>query len=320
MKLRYTTEEVIEKFKEIHKDKYRYEHFVYNGSHTKSIVTCTVHGDFFVTPNKHLLGRGCPECANKKRRQSLSLTDSVYIERCRLIHKGKYHYDKTHLCGGLHNKVIITCPIHGDFKQEANEHLRGHGCPKCGGTKKLTTDECIKKFKILHGEQYIYNKVEYQNSCTKVCIICPEHGEFWQTPHHHLRGIGCASCGRNNISEQKLYEVIKNEFQDALEQYNDTFLTDNGHKQYIDIYIPSKKIGIEYQGRQHFMPISKFGGETEYKKIIERDNKKYLKSKENGLKIFYFSYEKEIPETYIDTIFTNENKLIEQIKKYDNRL
>ena len=61
MKLRYTTEEVIEKFKEIHKDKYRYEHFVYNGSHIKSIVTCTVHGDFFVTPNKHLLGRGCPE-------------------------------------------------------------------------------------------------------------------------------------------------------------------------------------------------------------------------------------------------------------------
>lgn len=63
------------------------------------------------------------------------------------------------------------------------------------------------------------------------------------------------------------------------------------------------------------MPISKFGGEIEYKKIIERDNKKYLKSKENGLKIFYFSYEKDIPETYIDTIFTNESKLIEQIKK-----
>ena len=63
------------------------------------------------------------------------------------------------------------------------------------------------------------------------------------------------------------------------------------------------------------MPISKFGGEIEYKKIIERDNKKYLKSKENGLKIFYFSYEKDIHETYIDTIFTNESKLIEQIKK-----
>lgn len=41
---------------------------------------------------------------------------------------------------------------------------------------------------------YDYSKVEYINSETKVCIICPKHGEFWQTPHNHLHGQGCMKC------------------------------------------------------------------------------------------------------------------------------
>lgn len=252
------------------------------------------------------------------------LTQEEFILKSKEIHGDKYDYSKVSYINNR-TKVCIICPEHGEFWMIPDSHLRKRGCPMCGTRaaqmkNRLTQGEFIKRAKEIHKNKYDYTKSIYVNNDTKVCIICPEHGEFWQTPHHHLRGIGCASCGRNNISEQKLYEIIKTEFQDALEQYNDVFLTDNSHKQYIDIYIPSKKIGIEYQGRQHFMPISRFGGETEFKKIIERDNKKYLKSKENGLKLFYFSYEKEIPETYIDTVFTNENKLIEQIKKYDNRL
>lgn len=46
-----------------------------------------------------------------------------------------------------------------------------------------------------HGDKYDYSKVEYQNALTKVCIICPIHGEFWQTPNKHLNGCGCKKCG-----------------------------------------------------------------------------------------------------------------------------
>ena len=62
-------------------------------------------------------------------------------------------------------------------------------------------------------------------------------GKFWQTsPFKWYR-----MCGRNNISENKIFNIIKKEFPDAINQYNDIFLIENGHKQYIDIYIPSKK-------------------------------------------------------------------------------
>ena len=62
--------------------------------------------------------------------------------------------------------------------------------------KKLTKYEFIEKAKKIHGDKYDYSKVEYVNSQTKVCIICPEHGEFWMKPNDHLsRKYGCHKCG-----------------------------------------------------------------------------------------------------------------------------
>ena len=56
--------------------------------------------------------------------------------------------------------------------------------------KKKFIEKSIKK----HGDKYDYSKVEYINNRTKVCIICSEHGEFWQTPNKHLSGRGCSKC------------------------------------------------------------------------------------------------------------------------------
>lgn len=52
----------------------------------------------------------------------------------------------------------------------------------------------INKSNIKHNYKYDYSKVKYEHSEKKVCIICPEHGEFWQTPQAHVRGYGCVKC------------------------------------------------------------------------------------------------------------------------------
>ena len=57
--------------------------------------------------------------------------------------------------------------------------------------RKLTTEQFIEKARKVHGNKYDYSKVKYINNKTKVCIICHEHGEFYQTPHRHLKGRGC---------------------------------------------------------------------------------------------------------------------------------
>ena len=60
--------------------------------------------------------------------------------------------------------------------------------------KRLTTEEFVHRAKLVHGEKYDYTKVVYVDCVTKVCIICPIHGEFWQKPVDHLRGAGCKHC------------------------------------------------------------------------------------------------------------------------------
>lgn len=68
--------------------------------------------------------------------------------------------------------------------------------------KKKTTEEFVKESKLVHGNKYDYSKVEYINCDKKICIICPEHGEFWQIPSEHLRGRGCHKCGAKESAKK----------------------------------------------------------------------------------------------------------------------
>ena len=75
---------------------------------------------------------------------------------------------------------------------------------------KLTTEEFIAKAKAVHGDRYDYSHVNYMDYRSKVCIICPKHGEFWQRPDIHLQGKGCPKCGRERIaiSSRKSLELF----------------------------------------------------------------------------------------------------------------
>ena len=66
---------------------------------------------------------------------------------------------------------------------------------------KLNTEIFIRRSKEAHGNRYDYSKVKYVNKRTKVCIICPVHGEFWQLAYNHMRGQGCPKCGKKYASE-----------------------------------------------------------------------------------------------------------------------
>lgn len=113
---------------------------------------------------------------------SKNKTTVDFIENAKNVHGDKYDYSKSNYTG-RHNKLIIICPIHGDFEQEAGAHLSGCGCPKCANehrndNKRMSTEEFIKRAKYIHGNKYDYSKVNYKNLESKITIICPEHGEF----------------------------------------------------------------------------------------------------------------------------------------------
>lgn len=61
--------------------------------------------------------------------------------------------------------------------------------------RRKTTEQFIAESKAIHGDKYNYSKVQYKSAHTKVCIICPIHGVFWQKPYAHTTlKQGCRKC------------------------------------------------------------------------------------------------------------------------------
>lgn len=167
--------------------------------------------------------------------------------------------------------------------------------------KKLTTKEFVKKARQIHGDKYDYSKIEYINNKTKVCIICPEHGEFWQTPHAHLNGQGYPYCSKSKL-EIKISELLKENGIEFCHGKTFEWLKNNGHL-YLDFYLPKQNIAIECHGEQHFDVVNFFGGLEEFIKRIKLDSLKYRLCNEHGIKILYYSLKKH--DDYFSKVYTN---------------
>jgi hypothetical protein len=130
----------------------------------------------------------------------------IFIEKAKKVHGDKYDYSKCVIINST-TKVTILCHIHGEFNQRPNDHLNGYGCPKCGKTGKLTTQDFVDKAISVHGNTYDYSLSKYVNTKTDVKIICSVHGEFNQRPNNHLNGKGCKKCGMNyGVWSYRLWE------------------------------------------------------------------------------------------------------------------
>ncbi len=133
------------------------------------------------------------------RKRSLEAATS-FVARANTIHSNYYSYTKAVYITATTN-ITITCPIHGDFDQQPNNHLHDKGCHKCAvdaaKVKYSHTKELfITNANAIHGSLFDYTKVDYINARTKVTIVCKEHGEFLQLPTNHLRGTGCPMCAK----------------------------------------------------------------------------------------------------------------------------
>ena len=222
MNTKCNKEQFIEKSKALYgDDAFDYSLVEYVNGYTEITLICKEHGEFKITPNKHLdIIGGCPECSKKKRKKKLPMTNEEYKQLVIAKHGDKYDLSNVEY-KGMRDYVTAICPIHGEFKINAYDFVNKRGCGKCGieerskitrGIKKefkhrskLTTEEFIRKAKEVHGDKYDYSKVEYINNKTKVCIICPLHGEFWQNPFSHLKGHNCGKCGSKSTAKTQSY-------------------------------------------------------------------------------------------------------------------
>ena len=317
-----TREEFIEKTKQIHGHKYDYSKVEFVNMSTKVCIICPVHGEFWQTPKDHLNGQGCYKCKMKKSWDTRGRkTTEEWIKEAKKVHGDKYDYSKVDYKGSK-EKVCIICTEHGEFWQTAGGHLSGQGCKKCVGLNKPTTEEWIERVKLIHGNKYDYSKLEYVNAKTSVCIICPEHGEFWQMPSVHLRGGGCPQCDMSHL-ENHIYIMLKDKEVNFISESNINGLLG---RMRVDFYLPDKKLVIECQGGQHF-----YGGfdrndkehaEKIHLQVLERDIRKYNILKENGIEIIYFCDKEDMSDNIFENpkfqnMYNRENTFSNKNKMYD---
>ena len=370
---RYSSKEFINSVQEIHKNKYDYSEVNYINSQTKVQIICYIHGPFYMKPNSHFNGQGCPKCGRISARENIVLDYSIFLERAEKVHANRYIYvEDTYknyttkmqmfcsehgffeqtphshismktgcpLCGKLSagvsnqkgwevvsnmfisvhgdrynydsssyldvsHKMRIECSRHGWFEQKPYQHYFGHGCIKCSDEenaekKKITFLEFIEKSLEIHGKKYSYDHSNYVDIFTPIYITCSKHGEFLQNPRNHYRGSGCPKCNSSK-GEEKIRAILNDLSVEFIEQK--TF-DDLIHKKYLrcDFYLPYYNAVIEFNGIQHYEPISVFGGIYGLKENQARDMIKYNFLREKKINLIIVRYDNENIKDYLKNI------------------
>lgn len=334
MAKKLTQEEFIERAKKKHGDKYDYSKVNYINSQTEVCLIChekdefgEEHGEFYLKPNTHLNGTGCSKCSGLKKWNT-----EYFIKKAKKEHGDKYDYSKTNYIN-KRTDVIITCPIHGDFKQNPHNHIsQKQGCPECG---KIKAKERIGNFKNSRktAEQFkqelskmfngYYELIgEYINNKTKTEFYChnknndgKEHGTFFIKPNDLICGHGCKKC---------VHSLLEEKMEIFLQENNIKYETEKMFKEWLgnqklDFYLPEYNIAIECQGGQHYKPVDFAGlgkewAENNFKKIKRLDENKFKLCLEHNVNILYFTEEniKKDKKTFFDL-----NELLKKIKEYD---
>jgi group I intron endonuclease len=216
-----TQQEIIAKFQESHGSTYDYTLVEYRNSNTKVKVICSVHGIFEVQPGHHVNGVGCRECYFDSQKTS----KAEFVERSQIHFGNRYDYTLFDELPSFGEKVQIYCREHeAIFLQEPRNHMRGHvGCSQCkslklagpiserGNMKNASEvkEAFVRRAESVHGKNYDYSQFNYLTSNIKGVIICPKHGEFWQTPSNHLKGTKCPECAKDILKTNTFKKKCK---------------------------------------------------------------------------------------------------------------
>lgn len=185
------------------------------------------------------------------------LTLQEFIHKVTEVHGEKYRYDKVRYVNSA-TKVIITCPLHGDFMQSPNRHTMGNGCPECkkiaiGNAKRKPRETFVAQSIRLHGSRYDYSLVDYKNQYITVKIKCSLHGIFEQLPKVHALGGGCPRCSyieRGKSKRQTLEHFINLARQTHKNKYDYSLVKYEGLAKKVKIICPYHGI-FEQRAGEH---------------------------------------------------------------------
>ena len=187
-------------------DRYDYSLVEYKGCKTKVKIIYNKTGEIFEqTPDGHL------NRAPENIKLAVRKTTEQFIKEANEVHDFKFSYEKTNYIKNQ-IKVIITCPIHGDFTQNPLSHLQGNGCSSCSESKgEKVISKYLDKNEISYYRQHKFHdcknifQLPFDFYLPKYRMIIEFDGKQHYEPVEHFGGVEA-------YERLKLNDKIKNDY------------------------------------------------------------------------------------------------------------
>lgn len=184
-----TQDEFIRRAREIHGDKYRYDHAVYVGWNYPITITCPIHGDFTQHCGNHLKGMGCKECMKERFSRDNKISHDDFMRQLTPIMNPLWDYSQVRYVDRLH-KVKMICPKHGEFMKRPQNLLIGGGCPRCRrkvstGERQVATWMESMGYKVVRNDRVVIAPKELDIWAPDERVAIEYCGDYW----HRLPGM-----------------------------------------------------------------------------------------------------------------------------------
>ena len=309
-KIKVTTESFKNKIFYLVKDEYEVLG-KYKLANTKIKMKHVVCGDIFeMTPNNFLSGKRCPLCAGNKKK-----TTDIFKQEVYELVKNEYEVIGEYVNGNTHIKMLHT-KCNFQWEITPNAFLHGHGCPKCAGNLKRTTESFKKLIYDLEKEEYSVLG-EYVNSNTKILMKHNACGYQWEViPESIIQGgTRCPKCKSSKgekatakwLDEHNIKYIYDRKYKDCVNHKGNSLKFD------FRIYESNGNVRfIEYQGNQHEEEVETWGGKEglEYRQTNDQCKRDYCE--ENNiplLEVWYWDLDN------IDQILNKEILPLDLIKQ-----
>lgn len=226
-------------------------------------------------------GYGCPICAGKRVVDGVNDLGSNYPDIAL-----QWDFSKNNplvpsmVAAKSHKRVWWICDKEHSYISSIDNRVRGRGCPYCSRKIVIAGENDLESQNPFLAKEYSSKNQEkaglvFARSHKKVLWKCTLCGNEWKaTVDSRMAGNGCPTCAKRtqtSFPEQAIYFYIKQSFPDAISRYTTSSL----ENMEIDIFIPSLKIGIEYDGKHwHENSVS-----------VNRELRKYELCKKLGIKL-----------------------------------
>ena len=266
--------------------------------------------DDYISPSGHRLSRCICKCdCGKLTTVNMSRLVTGSTRSCGCIHNvggllkdcpelvAKYDFVRNEQIGLDFNTIAARTPTKAWWKciecgnswyatiASQNDKIK-HGCPYCSGRLviKGKTDLLTQHPDIVNDwwdfEKNTVSPDEISSSSSqKIWWRCKEGHSWKATVANKVSGSGCPRCNLENVNsfcEQAVYYYIKQSFPDAIN-------SDKHLGMELDIYIPSKRVAIEYDGEAWHNTKKKTKTDEEKNKVCANNNITMIRIREPRL-------------------------------------